>query len=81
MRLYQADQQRIDDLASLDSAKSALLSNVSNELFTPITLISGPLDDLLAEMSEGPKLNMVQTARRNVYVANPFSVKLTPGGG
>lgn len=81
MRLYQADQQRIDDLASLDSAKSALLSNVSNELFTPITLISGPLDDLLAEMSEGPQLNMVQTARRNVYVTNPFSVKLTPGGG
>lgn len=66
MRLYHADQQRIDDLASLDSAKSALFSNVSHELFTPLTLISGPLDDLLAHITEGPRLNLVQTARRNV---------------
>jgi signal transduction histidine kinase len=66
VRLYHLDQHRIDDLASLNSAKSSLFSHISHELFTPITLISGPLDDLLAEMREGPHMNMVELARRNV---------------
>ncbi|CAK9780214.1 unnamed protein product [Cutaneotrichosporon oleaginosum] len=66
VRLYHGDQHRIDNLASLNSAKSSLFSHVSHELFTPITLISGPLDDLLAEMREGPHMGMVELARRNV---------------
>lgn len=71
VRLYHGDQHRIDDLASLNSAKSSLFSHVSHELFTPITLISGPLDDLLAELSDGPHMGTIEMARRNVCVPPP----------
>lgn len=66
MRSYEAERQRIDELAALDRAKSMLFSNVSHELRTPLTLVSGPLDDLLAETKDGPKKEMLVMARRNV---------------
>lgn len=65
-RSYEAERQRIDELAALDRAKSLLFSNVSHELRTPLTLVAGPLDDLLAEAQEGPKKQMLVMARRNV---------------
>ncbi|KAL1409183.1 hypothetical protein Q8F55_006013 [Vanrija albida] len=46
VRSREADAQRMEDLEALDRAKSMLFSNLSHELFTPLTLISGPLDDL-----------------------------------
>lgn len=66
VRSYEAERQRIDELAALDRAKSLLFSNVSHELRTPLTLLAGPLDDLLAESPEGPKREMLVMARRNV---------------
>ena len=66
MRSYEAERQRIEELAALDRAKSLLFSNVSHELRTPLTLLAGPLDDLLAESPEGAKREMLIMARRNV---------------
>nr|XP_031864018.1 uncharacterized protein CI109_000662 [Kwoniella shandongensis]KAA5531090.1 hypothetical protein CI109_000662 [Kwoniella shandongensis] len=66
VRSYEAERQRIDELAALDRAKSMLFSNVSHELRTPLTLVSGPLDDLLLETKDGPKKEMLLMARRNV---------------
>jgi signal transduction histidine kinase len=68
VRSYEAERQRIDELAALDRAKSLLFSNVSHELRTPLTLVAGPLDDLVAETPDGPKKENLIMARRNVYV-------------
>lgn len=68
VRSYEAERQRIEELAALDRAKSMLFSNVSHELRTPLTLVSGPLDDLLSEIPDGPKRENLVMARRNVYV-------------
>lgn len=66
VKSYEAEQQRIEELAALDRAKSLLFSNVSHELRTPLTLLAGPLDDLLGETPDGPKKEMLVMARRNV---------------
>nr|XP_019011586.1 uncharacterized protein I206_03688 [Kwoniella pini CBS 10737]OCF50367.1 hypothetical protein I206_03688 [Kwoniella pini CBS 10737] len=66
VRSYEAERQRVEELAALDRAKSLLFSNVSHELRTPLTLIAGPLDDLLQETAEGPRKENLVMARRNV---------------
>ncbi|WVQ95095.1 hypothetical protein IAU59_002189 [Kwoniella sp. CBS 9459] len=66
VRSYEAERQRIEELATLDRAKSLLFSNVSHELRTPLTLIAGPLDDLLRETPDGSRKETLTMARRNV---------------
>ncbi|KZV96873.1 hypothetical protein EXIGLDRAFT_732173 [Exidia glandulosa HHB12029] len=41
--------QRMEELASIDRAKTTFFSNVSHELRTPLTLILGPVEDILRE--------------------------------
>ncbi len=49
---YEHERRRADELAALDAAKTAFFSNVSHEFRTPLTLMLGPLADLLANTEE-----------------------------
>jgi len=44
---YVQEQNRAEALAAIDRSKTAFFSNVSHEFRTPLTLMLGPLDDIL----------------------------------
>ncbi|HEY7112521.1 MAG TPA: ATP-binding protein [Thermoanaerobaculia bacterium] len=46
-RAYQEERRRAQALAEIDRAKTAFFSNVSHEFRTPLTLMLGPVGDLL----------------------------------
>lgn len=67
-RAYEEERKRAEALAELDRAKTAFFSNVSHEFRTPLTLMLGPVEDMLArsytELSPAAKTQL-QVVNRN----------------
>ena len=66
-RAYETERQRAEALAELDRAKTAFFSNVSHEFRTPLSLLLGPLADVLADKSmlSGTQRDSLELAHRN----------------
>src|SRR5262249_45559611 len=65
VRRTEEERQRAEMLAELDRAKTAFFSNVSHEFRTPLTLMLGPLEDVLESgLAEGQR-SRLEVAHRN----------------
>jgi PAS domain S-box-containing protein len=65
---YELERRRAEELAALDHAKTLFFSNVSHEFRTPLTLMLGPLEEVLPEARErlsAAGVEQVTQARRN----------------
>jgi signal transduction histidine kinase/DNA-binding NarL/FixJ family response regulator len=71
-RAYEAEKKRAEALAEIDRAKTAFFSNVSHEFRTPLTLMLGPLQDLLARS----QTHLTPTAKEQLELANRNGARL-----
>src|SRR5579884_633906 len=70
-RAVEDEKKRADALAEIDRAKTVFFSNVSHEFRTPLTLMLGPLEGLLAKADELP-----QDDREQLVIAHRNSLRL-----
>lgn len=71
-RAYEQERKRAEALAELDRAKTTFFSNVSHEFRTPLTLMLGPLQDLLSRS----QTHLTPTAKEQLELANRNGARL-----
>ncbi|MCM2374550.1 PAS domain S-box protein [Aporhodopirellula aestuarii] len=71
-RAYEEERRRAEALATLDRAKTTFFSNVSHEFRTPLTLMLGPVEDLLSRSHT----DLSPSAKRQLEVVNRNGVRL-----
>jgi PAS domain S-box-containing protein len=67
---YEAERRRAEALSELDRAKTAFFSNVSHEFRTPLTLMLGPLEEVIADA------RVPQQARERLQLAERNAARL-----
>ncbi|MEJ8802797.1 ATP-binding protein [Pontibacter sp. H249] len=67
IKAIEYERQRIKKLLELDEAKTTFFSNISHEFRTPITLLLGPVEELLdkGNFSTEEEKQQLETIRRN----------------
>jgi signal transduction histidine kinase len=68
---YEAERKRAEALAEIDRAKTAFFSNVSHEFRTPLTLMLGPLKDVIS----APQ-GVAPAAREQLVLAHRNAMRL-----
>ena len=64
---YEMEQQRVDDTFRMEKAKAAWFRGAAHDLRSPLTLIRGPIEDLLSDDQLSPHQKRSLTlARRNI---------------
>ncbi len=71
-RAYEEERRRAEALAEIDRAKTAFFSNVSHEFRTPLTLMLGPVEDLL----RGGHTELPTAVRGQLEVVNRNALRL-----
>src|SRR4051794_9949249 len=63
---YEEERERAEALVALDRAKTDFFSNISHEFRTPLTLMLGPLEDLLRGGGiDGDQRGLLEVSHRN----------------